>query len=235
MLVSGDKYEVLLYEYNGVEWELTQFLTGNDTSGDKDFGSSVSIHNEQLVVGARHDNELGNGSGSVYVFGFDGLNWTQTAKLTSSNGHVKQNFGTSVDLNGDRLLVGAPSSSQALKTGSVYYFQYQGGSWNELSQIKPSDDVTGIANYFGWEIEVKDNLAIMGALEAVYIYDFIADEWVERKKISGSEGSLFGREFSFSGDIAMFSDPWDDTVAIESGTVYVYDGVSDLIFADTFE
>ena len=76
------------------------------------------------------DDDNGSDSGSAYVFDFVGTAWSQTAKLTASDGAASDEFGFSVSLSGDRALVGAaPGAGRGLgdddngsDSGSAYVF-----------------------------------------------------------------------------------------------------------------
>ncbi|MCD4825658.1 MAG: FG-GAP repeat protein, partial [Phycisphaerae bacterium] len=59
------------------------------------------------LIGAYWDDDNGDGSGSVYVFELIGETWTQTDKITASDGVASDYFGGSVDVSGDSFFVGA--------------------------------------------------------------------------------------------------------------------------------
>ena len=60
-------------------------LTASDGAAGEQFGSSVSISGNALVVGAPYAAIGGNSDqGAVYVFTNSSSGWTQTAKLTAS-------------------------------------------------------------------------------------------------------------------------------------------------------
>ena len=56
----------------------TQELVGSDVDADDRFGTAVSISGNLAIVGASVDEESGgNGSGTAYIFAFDGTSWNQ--------------------------------------------------------------------------------------------------------------------------------------------------------------
>ena len=62
-------------------------------------------------------------TGSAYVFVRPGTGWAtgnQTAKLTASDGAANDEFGTSVGVDGDTIVVGAPGDESG--EGSAYVF-----------------------------------------------------------------------------------------------------------------
>ena len=70
---------------------------------------SVSISGNTVVVGAADATVGGNSDqGAAYVFTEPGSGWTQTAKLTASDGAANDCFGYSVSISGNTVVVGAP-------------------------------------------------------------------------------------------------------------------------------
>ena len=49
-------------------WTQVAKLTASDGAADDNFGSSVSIDGDTMVIGAREDDDKGSNSGSAYVF-----------------------------------------------------------------------------------------------------------------------------------------------------------------------
>ena len=90
-------------------------LTATDGAAGDEFGISVAIDGDTVVTGAYRDDSMatdsddGLDSGSVYVFDRDPESgkWSQTAKLTASNGDGGDRFGNSVAVDGDTAVVGA--------------------------------------------------------------------------------------------------------------------------------
>ena len=85
-------------------------LTASDGAAYDNFGISVAVDGDTVVVGAPGDDGAGADSGSVYVFVKPTGGWatsTETAKLTASDGAALDYFGYSVAVDGDTVLVGA--------------------------------------------------------------------------------------------------------------------------------
>jgi FG-GAP repeat len=94
-------------------WSQQAKLTAFDGAAGDNFGESVSVSGDMVVVGASGDDDNGVSSGSAYVFVRDGAgNWLEEAKLiaTVSPG-TEPRFGNSIALLGDRALIGARSNS----------------------------------------------------------------------------------------------------------------------------
>ena len=98
---------VYVFRFNGTVWVEEQKLTASDAAEGHNFGSSVSVSGETILVASPRD-RFGTGlPGSVYVFRFNGTTWVEEQKLTAANADVDAGLVGSVSLDGDRALVGA--------------------------------------------------------------------------------------------------------------------------------
>ncbi|MEM6860903.1 MAG: hypothetical protein AAF627_09140 [Myxococcota bacterium] len=102
------------------DWEQVAYIKASNTDADDGFGASVHLQDELMAVGAPGEASLGRGvndlqgddsgvqAGAVYLFSrVDGGTWFQQAYLKASNSAGFDQFGRSVALEGDHLLVGA--------------------------------------------------------------------------------------------------------------------------------
>ncbi|MEQ9206641.1 MAG: FG-GAP repeat protein [Phycisphaerales bacterium] len=97
-------------------------LFSNDISTGDEFGYSLDIDSNLLVVGSRHDDDNGGNSGSAYVFKTDGFQ--QTQKLLASDGSGNSFLGRSIAVSGNHIAVGATGeSSNGPRSGAVYLYQ----------------------------------------------------------------------------------------------------------------
>ena len=71
---------------SGISWSQQAKLVGNDSVVGDRFGSSVSISGDTIAVGSPLDDDLGQFSGSAYIFVGSGSSWVQHAKLTAGDG-----------------------------------------------------------------------------------------------------------------------------------------------------
>ena len=118
---------------------LQQKLTASDGGGGDLLGSSVAIDGDTLVVGAQGDDAF---RGAVYVFQRVNDSWTQTAKLTASDGVADDYLGTSVAIDGDTIVVGAWRDDVGTNAnqGSVYTFARTGAAARtETAKLTVSD------------------------------------------------------------------------------------------------
>ena len=96
---SGAAY---VFAKPGTGWATTTEtakLTAFDGAADDQFGYSVAVEGDTVVVSAYGDDDDGQGSGSAYVFVKPSTGWSSTstaAKLTASDGDTNDRFGKSV-------------------------------------------------------------------------------------------------------------------------------------------
>ena len=83
-------------------------LAPSDGATDDYFSISVAISDKYAINGAYYDDISGiENQGSVYVYEVANTTWGNQIKLVASDGSAYDNFGVSVSLHGDYLLIGA--------------------------------------------------------------------------------------------------------------------------------
>ena len=117
----------------------TAELTASDGAVGSFFGFSVSISRHTVVVGANNAWVNGRYQGAAYVFEKPERGWanmTQTAKLTASNASVTSNFGFSVSISGNTVVVGDPDEAVGGKQnqGAAYVFVKPTRGWRDMIQ-----------------------------------------------------------------------------------------------------
>lgn len=169
---GADSYKgsAYVFELSGSTWTEVILLASNGASVDN-FGESVSISGDRILVGARGVNSA---TGSAYVFELSGGTWSETAILSASDATTGDYFGESVNINGNKAIVGAYAKNT--NTGSAYIYELSGSSWTETAILTASDVAT--SGDFGRGVMISGNTAIMGAPRgnskkgAAYIFQF---------------------------------------------------------------
>lgn len=92
LAIAGGMFVVAGTSPVAAQCELQKLKADDGAAGDL-FGHSVAVSGDTAVIGAFGDDDLGDRSGSAYVFEkVDGV-WTQAAKLTASDGAPTDFFG----------------------------------------------------------------------------------------------------------------------------------------------
>lgn len=142
------------------------------TSDGASIGFSVAADGDTVVAGT-------SGEGSVYVFVKPPTGWTnmtETAKLSASDPGPTDNFGRSVSVSGNTVVVGAPlhRTSRTAVGGAAYVFVEPVTGWANMTQtaeLTPSDAVTHEA--FGVSVAISGNTVVAGAAAAPGAYVFV--------------------------------------------------------------
>lgn len=231
---SGSAY---VFEKVAGVWTQTTKLTAADGAADDEFGISVAVSGDTAVIGAVYDDDQGNNSGSAYVFEKIAGIWTNTTKLTASNGTSHDFFGISVAVSGDTALIGASNSDP----GSAYVFEKITGIWTQKS-IFAGDR----GDEFGISVSLSDDIAVIGAwfdndacpdiLEvdcksgSASVFEKISGVWRRTSKLTATDGrkrEFFGISVAVSGDTAIIGAFHDDDACpgdsrCESGSAYIF-------------
>ena len=122
----------VVLEEAGGEWTATGRLVPEATDRDDGFGRAVAVSGNSILVGApRETNGVGDNAGAAYVFTRHGGSWRRTRRLLAPGGGSDDRFGATVDIDGERALVGAAlGGDDRLETGAVHVFERDGHGWH---------------------------------------------------------------------------------------------------------
>lgn len=224
--------------------------TGSDNLYDLSgrFGEALALSGNTLVVGAPEWGEAGDvvipvGAAKVYTYTYNALaefpeppyTWTTLPlTLTSSPPVAFARFGTSVDIDGDTIVIGS-------EAGAAYVFlQNQGGpnAWGQIAMLSPTGVLT---SGFGAAVAIAGDRIAVGApfievggnAEQGAVYLFLRDydpanpgvitpnNWGLVDVITrtdGGAGDHFGTSLALYGDTLVVGAP----DAASSGRAYVY-------------
>lgn len=229
---SGAAY--VFYRSNG-RWCQQSKLSALDAQSGDQFGGSIALSGDTIVVGARRDDDRGEASGSAYVFVRTQSGWVQQAKLTAADGQAGAEFGRSIALWGDTAIIGAAlDDANGEDSGSVYVFTRSGTTWRQHSKLVARDGAAG--DVFGISVALEGDTALVGAdldddngenTGSVYVYTNVNGEWREQAKLTASDAGevdIFGVRVAISGDTALIAARRDDddVKGVDTGSAYVF-------------
>lgn len=212
IIVVGAAYDnasrgsVYVYTPDGFgSWMEVQLLASDGVSGDQ-FGYDVDIHGGRIVVGAPR----ASGTGAAYVFTSDGLGGYTEEKLLASDAAANDTFGSSVAVDGTRVLVGARLDDHTVAdAGSAYLFDTSAPSGTASSEIKiVASDADNDAE-FGWDVALDGDSMVIGApldsdagyqSGAAYLYDADGAGGLVEQKLSAFDAGV-GNRMGWSVDI----------------------------------
>jgi hypothetical protein len=185
---TGSAYSGAAYVFvrAGTSWTQQAYLKASNTGFSDQFGYSVAVSGNTVVVGAYGEDSsatLVNGdelndaaldSGAAYVFGRSGMTWSQQAYLKASNTGHHDSFGWSVAVFGDTVVVGAPDESSEATgingeqtndlssgAGAAYVFVRSEATWTQQAYLKASNTAPGSG--FGGSVAVSGDVVIVGS------------------------------------------------------------------------
>ncbi|MGD1842213.1 MAG: T9SS type A sorting domain-containing protein [Thermonemataceae bacterium] len=218
-------------------WPTLQPLTTTQTNTGDEFGKSVAIGSNYAVVGAPFTN-VNNGTtlsdaGAIYIFEKNGSTWTEVQRIVADSPIANSQFGSTVAINDDVILVGAPASGN----GRVYVLQRsESNVWAEQQVLTASTAASG--DEFGFSVALSGDFAIIGAPSededasetntvnnagAAYIFEQDAsNNWSEIHKIVAPNRNMndhFGHAVAMNGLLAIVGAPQEDEDADEANTL----------------
>jgi hypothetical protein len=230
---SGSAY---LFERNvgGADnWGEAKKLTASGATGGEWFGQSVALAGERAVVGALTTASIG----SAHVFERDhggSGNWGEVADLTPSDGVGGNQFGFTVALSSDTVVVGA-NATEGVGAAYVYDRDEGGaGNWGEVARLDPADGAGG--DSFG-RVAIAGDLVLVGApgsgvAGAAYTFGRDQngpDQWGQMARFGasgGASGEQFGHSVGLSGSAAVVGAPDCAAQGLDAGAAYVFDWIT---------
>ena len=231
---GGDAGAAYVYRFDGVNWTLEAKLLADDGAAADLFGVAVAVSGDVAVIGAWLDDDAGSGTGSAYVFRYDGANWTQQAKLTASDGAAYDHFGGAVSVHGDMVVAGAIGCDDGgSDSGAAYVYRFNGSAWIEEAKLTASDAAD--EDWFGASVALHDDVVLVGAYGndddgsrsgAAYVFRYDGATWNEETTLTASDAAAldeFGRRVAIDTNTAVIGAPGDDDAGSASGSAYVFD------------
>ena len=234
---SGAVY-VVVRDANG--WKQHTKLVPKDLAKSDAFGDTVEIRASTLIVGATGHTHGGERfAGAVFVFVRDGDTWRMQAKLTADDAGAGDQFGASVGMEGDTIIVGAKKHDpDGIKdAGTAYIFQRDGNNWKQLAKLTGPKKRNG--DHFGTGVATSRDIAIVGAplreeggpgAGAAYSFVNVNGVWEDGATVvpeNAAPNLVFGSTVAISGDTIVVAGGAAPEVAAGFGNgtaAYVYSG-----------
>ncbi|MBL0264780.1 MAG: FG-GAP repeat protein [Leptospiraceae bacterium] len=212
-----------VFKRTGTTWAQEAYLKAPNAQVSDNFGSSVSISSDTIAVGARNEasnqTTITNGTtasadnsasfaGAVYVFKRTGTTWAQEAYLKAPNAEAGDQFGYSVSISSDTIVVGAfaEDSNQTTITngttasadnsvsaaGAVYVFKRTGTTWAQEAYLKAPN------------AEVNDNFGRTVSISSDTIAVGVSGEASNQTTITNGTTASADNSASFAGAVYVF-------------------------------
>ena len=210
------------------------FADPNPASGDQ-FGASIAVVGNDLLVGAPGSSISGIGNGAAYLFDANSDSATfgallATFTLPNPGSTTDAQFGASVSSAGSAVVIGAPGA--ASDEGAVYEFQGDSTqpSFGSPLWTIPNPDA-GVGSQFGAAVSGIGSIVIVGAPSAttslstslgkVYLFDDTTR--AELTSISNPDPFTgFGSAVASVGANILIGSPYDGSAGPDAGAAFLY-------------
>jgi hypothetical protein len=201
------------------------------------FGWAVDVDGDRIAVGAKGAGSLGDGKGRVIIFERESGTWLKKATIKPLVSAGGDGFGASLDLEGERIVVGAPyqwaSSSPYEGIAFVFERHLSGTLWIQKAMLSPADLQDN--DIFGQDVALDGDRIVVGAplydqptlfAGAAFVFDLIGGSWTQTAKLSpGDQPHLtyFGWSVDVEDGRAVVGARSDTDVAPSAGAAYLFE------------
>jgi|GEM_PF-1170803 len=236
---AGSAY---VFYNNAGTYDTLAILTPSDGLNNDEFGFSVSISGDVIVIGAPYKD-----NGVAYVFVKPAGGWedmTETAILSSTNNSNDSEFGHTVSISGDVIVVGDwYSTVNTVGSGAVYVYEKPTEGWasmTQTAQLFPSDAIE--SQEFGTSVSVDGSTIVVGAeysevasvaTGAAYVFEKPGAHWMdmtETAKLTSTDGQaddLLGNSVAIDANTIIVGAYVKDVTYNGAGVVYVFEKAGD--------
>ncbi|MGV6814287.1 MAG: FG-GAP repeat protein [Phycisphaerales bacterium] len=229
-----DSGSVYVLKYDGLRWDEFVRIVPSTVWSNDDFGDTVAISGDTIVVGTPGDDESGSGAGAAYVFAFDGTAWVQQAMLTPTGPADGDHFGSTVGIDGDRIVIGAMLDDDGgSNAGKAYIYRRDSSAWSLETTLMPSD----IAEFdrFGKDVAISGDRVLIScdgdddlgdSSGSAYVFTRNGNVWTQSAKLVASDGDefdQFGERLDIDGNTLIVGARYDDAMGTWSGSAYVFE------------
>jgi len=222
-LETGAAY---IFKRTGKTWVQEAKIVYSYAGAGAAIGFSVSLDGDCAIIGAPGDN--GN-MGAAFIFRRGGKEWLQQARLTPVGQHRPCDFGRSVSICGDYVIVGTSSPFSYL--GRAYIYTRLGTKWIQQTELTASDCAAG--DNFGRSVSIGRFYAAVGATcfsgSPGRVYVFKRDEtiWTQQAKLTGFDNKhtdLFGCSLCINNDYLIVGS--QEPAGRGAAYIFRYDGAA---------
>ncbi len=213
-----------VYMFDAVTGTQLSKIYPSDAGVGDHFGSSIAMQNGIIAVGATDNNDFGEDSGAAYLF--NAATGAQLHKLLPSDGRAGDEFGRSIAIANDFVIVGTGGAANT--SGAAYVFNVQSG--RQVAKLRPVNGMAG--DRFGWCVAISGTIAAVTAeydstngnvAGAAYMFDAITG--TQLTKLFPTDafiGDHFGASIAFRDGIIAIGATDTNEYGDDSGSAYAF-------------
>ena len=202
-----------------------------------DFGHSVAISGDNILIGADGDDTGAEDAGSAYLFNSSGA-LLQT--FNNPTPEAFEHFGESVAISGSNILIGAKNDNTgAPAAGSAYLFDIGGTLLQTFNNPTPE-----FSERFGNSVAISGDNVLIGALwesttangaGSAYLFDISGTLLQTFNSPTPNTFNHFGNSVAISGDNILIGEYFNDIggigIGTNAGSAYLFDTDGNLLQA----
>ena len=222
LVVSAFLLQIVFNRAALAHLETAKLFPPDANAGDS-FGASVAIDGNIAVVGAYLNDSNGSDCGAAYVYELSGSQWTERQKLVALDGSPGDQFGRSVAIDGNSIVVGSYYDDGS---GSAYVFFNSGSVWAQQQKLVAPDAAPD--DRFGCSVSIDNNTIVIGAYRcnnhtgSAYVFTRTGPNWGFQEKLTASDaqsGEYFGYSVAIDNNTIVIGAPnWNTP----TGSAYFY-------------
>ena len=150
---------VYVYRRDGDAWPIEQRIPSGLLQST--FGTSLAVRGDLLAVGDV-GSSVGDSTGRVRTFTRTGTVWSEQALIQPAESEASDEFGASVALSGNSLIVGARGATVGIEAaaGAAYVFEQAGGNWQQQARLIAPAPLQGAM--LGASVAIAGDTALVG-------------------------------------------------------------------------
>jgi hypothetical protein len=208
-------------------------ILASEIAGDLDyFGSSLAAESDRIAVGSPGDDSRSRNAGAVYVYSQPDLGWALEEKLVAPDTGEGDRCGTSVALDGERVLIGCPYGfGSDILSGAAYLFRKSAAGYVLEYKFIPQDGEAG--QLFGSSVALSGDQVFVGAPGpgteypdgSVHIFRAGDIEWQAVDVLSAGDRVAsrgFGAVLTVDDDVLVVGAQRMEGEHLAPGSVYVF-------------
>jgi hypothetical protein len=214
-------------------WTEEAFKVASDGAAEDYLGWDVAINGDTAVIGSPFfDFGANSNQGAAYVFVRSGTSWVEVDRLTNGDGNAGDTFGYSVDIYGDRIVVGAPFEDAG--QGAVYIFEKVGGVWIRQPKLVAPDG--SAEDRLGLSVAISQDRIVAGASNdnisgndfqgSAYVFvKPTSSPWVFESKLTADDGEAndrFGESVDIFSNTIVVGSPIGGFGTNDAGSAYIF-------------
>jgi hypothetical protein len=204
-----DTGTIYLFDRGDDGWIQRYRFRPDDNEDRDEFGRAVAFDSDRVIVGDVHSPTMEvSWIGGAYVFEREGTGWTQAAALGTD---AQDLFGTSVAVDGDTALVGAPyAEPDEEKTGAVYVYERVDSTWQRQGVLAPA--TATVDSHFGQSVALDGGIAVVGdpggqgGRGSAFVFKQTDSKWVQQARVNAPDGADSGEEAEFGRSVAVMGE-----------------------------